>query len=121
MDINLLATGIGIVAAIAQGFLWYGPLFGKAWAKGSHNITPPARLPVAALVIHSLAVVALGLVIGITATTDSLGTAVAAILAAAGFQLSGGLFSQKTMVAAMIDGGSILASGVVLIAAQGLL
>lgn len=121
MEINWLATGTGIAAGIAMSFLWYGPLFGKACATGSHNITPPARLPVVALATHIMSVVALGLVIGITATTDALFTALAAILAAAGFQLAGGLFSQKSTAAALIDGGLVLAIGAAMILAQGLL
>lgn len=30
-DINLLAVALCAVAAMALGFIWYGPLFGKAW------------------------------------------------------------------------------------------
>ena len=36
MDIgrlNFLAIGLGVVATMVLGFLWYGPLFGKAWLK----------------------------------------------------------------------------------------
>ena len=32
--INWLAVIVGVVISNALGFLWYGPLFGKAWAKG---------------------------------------------------------------------------------------
>lgn len=31
--INWLAVIVGVVVSNALGFLWYGPLFGKAWAK----------------------------------------------------------------------------------------
>jgi hypothetical protein len=33
IHLNYLAILLAIVAYIAIGFLWYGPLFGKAWAK----------------------------------------------------------------------------------------
>ena len=121
MEINWLATGLGILAGIALSFLWYGPLFGRAWAAGSHNITRPERPPIVALAGYILSIVALGLVIGVTATTNALFTALAAIMAAAGFLFAGGLFSQKSTGAALIDGGSVLAIGAVMILAQGLL
>lgn len=30
-DINLIAVALCAVASMALGFVWYGPLFGKAW------------------------------------------------------------------------------------------
>lgn len=32
-SVNLLAVILATVASIVIGFVWYGPLFGKAWAK----------------------------------------------------------------------------------------
>lgn len=32
-EINFLAVGLGIVANMVLGFLWYGPVFGKYWLK----------------------------------------------------------------------------------------
>jgi hypothetical protein len=31
IDINFIAIGIAVVANFFIGFVWYGPLFGKAW------------------------------------------------------------------------------------------
>jgi Protein of unknown function (DUF1761) len=121
MDINWLATGVGFVAAFTLSFLWFGPLFGKAWAAGSHGITLPERPPVLALLLYAAGVGCLALVIGATATINALGTALAAIGAAAVLVTSSSLFSQKTLAAALIDGGCILVMGAVMIAAQGLL
>jgi hypothetical protein len=121
MEINWLATLVGAAAAFGLSFLWFGPLFGKAWAAGSHNIAPPERLPVLALAIYAIGTLALAVVVGKLATTDSLLTAIAAIMAGAAFQFSGGLFGQKTLAASLIDGGCVLAMGAVMIAAQGLL
>ncbi len=39
VPINLIAVVGAAAAAIVLGFLWFGPLFGKAWMK-SMNITP---------------------------------------------------------------------------------
>ncbi|MBL8033589.1 MAG: DUF1761 domain-containing protein [Leptospiraceae bacterium] len=33
MNIFWPAIGVGVLSAMVIGFLWYGPLFGKAWAK----------------------------------------------------------------------------------------
>lgn len=33
ISINFLAIGIAILANFLLGWLWYGPLFGKAWSK----------------------------------------------------------------------------------------
>ena len=35
MDINWLALVAASILPLATGFLWYGPLFGKAWMKES--------------------------------------------------------------------------------------
>ncbi len=33
IQINFLAIGIAVIATFFFGFIWYTPLFGKAWAK----------------------------------------------------------------------------------------
>ncbi len=33
IPLNYLAMGVGVVANVIIGFLWFGPLFGKPWAK----------------------------------------------------------------------------------------
>jgi hypothetical protein len=43
LNINYLAIIIAVVAHFVLGFLWYTPLFGKAWAKNSKWI-PLKRL-----------------------------------------------------------------------------
>ena len=45
IPINYMAVGIAVVANFVLGWLWYGPLFGKAWAKELNidmNQKPPA-------------------------------------------------------------------------------
>lgn len=34
-DINWLALVVASILPLATGFLWYGPLFGKAWMQES--------------------------------------------------------------------------------------
>ena len=120
--LNWPAVIAGTVVAYALGMLWFSPkMFGKAWAEGSHNIQSPASPPVAAMVIQLAAVFALALVVGLTETTQSIGAAIAAILAAALFVVGMDLFSQKSGKAPYIDGGYIIAGGILMILAQGIL
>lgn len=121
-DINWLAVGVGTVAAFLLGWLVYSPiLFLKGWAEGSGMDAEgdgPGGLPI---VLQIIALLALSTVVGITATTDALFTAILAILACAVFVVSTGAFVRKSRFALMVDGGYILAAGVVMIAAQGIL
>ncbi|MGC1427691.1 MAG: DUF1761 domain-containing protein [Albidovulum sp.] len=119
--LNWTAVIAGTVVAFGLGMLWFGPLFGKAWAQGSHGIQPPARPPLAAMAVQLAGTFMLAIVIGLTAQTSALGTALAAIAAATFLHFAGGLFSQKNLSAALIDGSYIVAMGVIMIAAQGLL
>ncbi|MBL9052301.1 MAG: DUF1761 domain-containing protein [Tabrizicola sp.] len=120
VEVNWLAVIVGAAVAFGLSFLWFGPLFGRAWAAGSHNITRPERMPLLALACYGAGTLALAVVVGVTATTDSLLTAVAAIVGTAALLFSLGLFSQKTAGAALIDAGAILVMGAVMILAQGL-
>jgi hypothetical protein len=125
MDIALMnwaAVAVGTIAAFGLGMIWFSPvMFGKAWAAGSHNIQPPASPPVTAMVIQFAGTAVLALVVGITETNQAIMTAIGAILAVALFIAGMDLFSQKSGKATLIDAGYILASGVLMIAAQGLL
>ena len=121
-NVNWTAVIAGTVAAFALGMIWFSPkMFGAGWAKGSHDIQPPASPPILAMVIQFLGTSCLALVIGVTATADALMTAILAILAAALMVAGMDLFSQKSHKATMIDGGYIVTSGVVMILAQGIL
>jgi hypothetical protein len=121
-SINWAAVALGTVAAYALGMLWFsGRMFGKQWAAGSHAIQPPPAPPALAMVVQLLGTFALALVIGLTETTDALGTAVTAILATALLIAGMDLFSQKSGAATLIDAGYIVAAGIVMILAQGLL
>lgn len=120
-SVNWPAVILGTILAFGLGMFWFGAIFGKGWAAGSHNITPPAKPPVPALALQLLGTLLLALVVGITAKTDDLATAILVILALAVLQLAGGLLSQKSRYAALVDGGYVVAMGALMILAQGLL
>lgn len=121
--VNWLAVGAGTVVAFLVGWLWYGPvLFGKKWAEGSGVALGSAdEMPVMAMVSQLVGLFMLALMVGITATSDALITAIVAILACAILTFSMGAFVKKSPYALLTDFGYIIVAGVVMIAAQGLL
>lgn len=125
MDIALMnwaAVIVGTVAAFGLGMLWFSPrMFGKAWAAGSHNIQAPASPPIMAMVIQFIGTAILALVVGITETNQAIMTAIGAILAVALFVAGMDLFSQKSGKATIIDASYVVASGALMILAQGLI
>ena len=125
MDVAMLnwpAVALGTVLAFGLGMLWFSPkMFGKAWSEGSHNIQPPESPPVLAMVLQLLATILLAVVVGMTATDDALGTALAAIFAVALFVGGMDLFSQKSGKATMVDAGYVVVAGALMIFAQGIL
>ena len=119
--LNIVAVVVGAVAAFLAGWVIYHPrVFGTAWASGS-GVDLGGSPPAIAFVAQIVGLIALALVIGMTATISFLGTALLAILAAAALVVSGGAFLKKSGPALVVDGGYIFAAGVLIIVAQGLL
>ena len=111
------ATLLGAALAYGLGMVWFGPMmFGRTWARGSHGLTPPDSPPLAAMGLMALGTVLLALAIGMTAAMEALGLALLIPAAAATIQFAMALFSLKTPAAALVDGGYVLAMGVVMIA-----
>ena len=44
-DLDWLAILVGTVVAMVLGFVWYGPLFGKIWARASGTSMVPSPEP----------------------------------------------------------------------------
>jgi hypothetical protein len=122
-SINWAAVIAGTVVAFLLGWLVYSPiLFVKRWAEGSRvDLSDGGGPRIHAMVAQVAALFLLSLVVGVTATTDALNTAILAILAAALFAVSNGAFCGKSRYAMTVDGGYVVAAGIVMIAAQGLL
>ena len=120
--VNWLAVGLGTVLAFGLGMLWFSPrMFGKGWAQGSHNLQPPATLPLGAMLAQLIGIALMAWIIGVTAVANALATALLIILAIAVLQLAAGLFGQKTRYAALVDAGYVVAMGALMIFAQAIL
>lgn len=120
--LNWPAVILGTVLAFGLGMIWFSPrMFGARWAAGSHGISAPDRAPVLAMALMALGLFLLALVVGLTETNEAIGTAIAAVLAVAVTVAAIDLFSQKSTVAMLIDAGYLVACGVLMIGAQGLL
>ena len=122
-SLNWLAIGVGTIAAFLLGWLWYSPLvFGTKWAAGSGVTLDSAdRMPAMAMFTQLLALLALAMVIGITAQVDALITAILAILATALFAASAGSFINKSRYAITVDVCYRIVAGAVMIVFQGIL
>ena len=80
-NVNWLAVIVGTVLSFGLGMVWFGQIFGKVWAAGSHNLSRPESLPLAAMLAQLTGTFLLALVIGATETIQDLPTAIVAILA----------------------------------------
>ena len=117
--LNWTAIIVGTIAAFVLGMIWFSPkMFGAAWSKGSHDISAPDSPPILAMVLTFVGLALLAFVVSMTETNQAIGTAIAAIIAAAAIVAGMDLFSQKSGRAVLIDAGYIVACGVLMILAQ---
>ena len=121
--VNFAAVAAGAVVSFFVGWLWYSPkVFGRNWAIGSGiSPEPPEKMPVFAMLAQLVSLLILALVIGLTATTNALITALLAILAVAVFTVSTGAWINKNAYAMTVDFFYVIVAGVVMIGAQALL
>ena len=122
-NVNWLAVFVGTIISFLVGWAWFSPvLFGKGWAEGSRvELGTVDQMPVFAMVSQLIALFLLALVIGLTAPSNDIITAVLAILAVAVFSASNGAFVQKSRYATAVDFFYIIAVGAAMIACQSLL
>ena len=122
-NVNWIAVGVGTVASFLVGWAWFSPiLFGVKWAEGSRvDLGTADQMPIFAMVSQLVALFLLATVIGLTALTNDLVTAIVAILAMATFSASNGGFVQKSNYAIAVDFSYAVVVGCVMIACQGIL
>lgn len=123
---NLLAILIAAVANMAIGFVWYGPLFAKAWMR-YEEVDPKRmqeankhmeRLYIPMFVGSLVAAFVLGWLIKALGQTSVTGGAMIGALAWIGFtgtsQLANWLFSGKKIQAFFINTGYMLVSYIIM-------
>ncbi len=122
-NVNWLAVIVGAVLSFLAGWLWYSPiLFGKKWAEGSRvELGSADDMPKLAMGAQAIALLLISTLIGITAASNALMAAIVAILGIAAFSVSVGGFVKKDNYAMMVDGGYVIAFGIIMIAVQGIL
>lgn len=119
--LNVAAVVAGAVAAFIFGMILYHPkVLGRIWADGS-GVELGGSIPVGAMVLQAAGLVALAIVVGMTATLNLLGTAILAIVAVALFAAANGAFTGKSSGAILTDAGYAVGAGVLMILAQGAL
>ena len=120
-NINWLATIIGAIVAFLLGWLWYSPkLFVEKWAEGvriNFDGSGPSEL---VMVVQMVATFLLSWVIGITAASNSLFTAILITLTIVCLMAASGLFCQKSRYAIATETGFIVVMVAVMIVCQGL-
>jgi len=122
-SLNWLAVIVGAVLSFLAGWLWFSPkLFGEKWAEGSRvELGKADEMPKLAMAAQAIALLLISTLIGLTAASGALFTAIIAILGIAAFSVSVGAFVKKTNYALMVDGGYVILFGVIMIAVQGIL
>lgn len=119
--LNVIAVATGAVTAFIFGAVIYHPkVLGTIWANGS-GVDLTAKPSAIAFVAQVVAIIALALVVGLTATFQLLSAALLAILAAAAFVVANGLFQKKSGGALFTDGLYVVGAGALMIIAQGAL
>ena len=119
-EFNLLAVAVGAVAGFVLGIVLYHPrVLGTVWMRGA-GVDPDGRPPVLAFVFMIAGLILLAIVVGMTATVNFLGTAILAILAAAGLALANAAFAGRSGAALGVDALFIIGAGALMILAQGI-
>lgn len=118
-DVNWLAVVVGAIVAYGAGWIWYGPLFGKAWSSGL-GISTPDKPPLLAMSVQALGTFLLAWVIGVTAVSDALMTAILIVVTIAVLLAAGGLYAQKSGKVIAIETTYVVVMAVIMVAAQGI-
>ena len=118
-NVNWLAILAGFIVAYGFGWIWYGPLFGKAWF-GGQGLTLPEKPPFLAMFVQGLGTFLLAWVIGVTAVSNALMAAVLVVATIVVLMIAGGLYSQKTGKVIAIETAYVAVMAVIMVAAQGI-
>ena len=121
-NVNWIAIIVSTVASFLLGWLWYSPkLFGIKWAEGvGVKLGNESKPPAMAMITQLAGTFLLAWVIGITASTNALMTAILIVLTVISLLVAAGYFAQKSTYAIATEAGFILAMAVIMIVCQGI-
>ena len=119
--VNWLAIIVGTVLGFLLGWLWYSEkLFGKKWAAGvgiEYNSSGPAPV---AMVAQFAGTFLLSWLIGVTAASNSLLTAILIVATIVCLFIASGLFCKKSSYSIAAECGYIVVMAVIMIVCQGI-
>ncbi|MDR8391245.1 DUF1761 domain-containing protein [Aliifodinibius sp. S!AR15-10] len=112
-ELNWLAAIVGGIAYFMIGWLWYGPLFGKAWMKEKgieeHPESPEPIIFLYSLILQTIAAISLGLFIVALGVSSAIEGLYIGLAAGAGFVLTtvgvNGIYNDMSLKLFAIDGG----------------
>lgn len=121
--VNWLAVAVSTLLAYLLGWLWYSPkLFGPKWMEGARvTLVDGAPMPIAPMVVQLIGTFLLAWVAGIAAAHQALLTLILISLTISVLIIAGGLYSQKSHYAILVEAGYVMAMVLVMIICQGLL
>ncbi len=116
-NVNWIAVVVGAVVSFALGWLWYSPkMFGEKWLHGIGISFDDQTSMMPAMITQIVGTFLFAWVIGLTATTDSLLTAILITLTIAVLIKANGLFSKKSHYAIKVEVGFIIVMAIIMIA-----
>jgi hypothetical protein len=119
-QVNWLAVAVGTVLVFPLGWLWYSPkLFGRKWAQGVGVDLDSTGSMAPVLIFQFVANFMLAWVIGVTASTNSLLTAILMVLTIVSLMAANGLFCRKSGYAIMVEVGFVIVMAIIMIVCQG--
>jgi hypothetical protein len=105
-NINWVAVLVGAVVAFLMGWLWYSPkLFGTKWAQGVGIELDGSGPSAVAMVMQIAGTFLLAWVIGLTAASNALLTAILIVVMIVFVMVASGLFCQKSRYAITTEAG----------------
>ena len=121
-SVSWIAVIVGAVVSFLVGWFWYSPKgFGTKWAEGvGVSLQDASKMPPQAMVIQFLGMLFMSWLIGLTAASNALFTAILVILAIACLIVANGYFAQKSQYSINVEGGFIVICGVIMIVCQGI-
>lgn len=118
--LNWIAIVVGAVVSFLVGWFWYSSKgFGTRWAEGvGVSLDDASKMPPQAMILQFAGIFLLSWVIGLTAASNALITAILFILAVACLIIANGYFAQKSQYAINAEGAYIAVIGAIMIACQ---